>query len=261
MPDDKEKNETKEDDKKEFEITDFQEEKKYNEFIAYMEKTSKINQKVSLQVRRHWLRLLWNGFRTILRLLFISAFFWMISMFLSYIITVMLWWILGSVLSPERILPVTSSTITFVTYCIATSKKLWNSRKSVKLKILEVIDKKIDQKLEEASRKFNEDNPHLTSGFGEFQSIDKAVFMKIMFPVMLSYHMNASTAKSLPENVIGYYSEQMNSFKIKYETLLNLIGLFGNGFSNLDQPELNINTMFKNIIHYFVRRCTLLFFF
>ena len=48
--------------------------------------------------------------------------------------------------------------------------------------------------------------------------------MKIMFTVMLSYHMNASTAKSLPENVIGY-SEQMNSFKIKYETLLNLIGL------------------------------------
>ena len=144
-PDDKEKNETKEDDKKEFEITDFQEEKKYNEFIAYMEKTSKINQKVSLQVRRHWMRILWNGFSNNSPLTFYSAF-WMMSMFLSYIITVMLWWILGSVLS-RKILPVTSSTITFVTYCIATSKKLWNSRKSVKLKILEVIDKKIDQKL------------------------------------------------------------------------------------------------------------------
>ena len=71
-----------------------------------------------------------------------SFYFWGIALILSALNVVGLWWMLGSVLTPERMLPLATSTGTLGLYIIAKIRELNGLRKEVTSIARKLIEQK-----------------------------------------------------------------------------------------------------------------------
>jgi hypothetical protein len=88
-------------------------------------------------------RRIWHIFRNSWRKLFVSFYFWGIALILSALNVVGLWWMLGSVLTPERMLPLATSTGTLGLYIIAKIRQLNGLRKEVTSNTRKLIQQKL----------------------------------------------------------------------------------------------------------------------
>ena len=93
--------------------------------------------------KRSTCRRIWHIFRNSWRKLFVSFYFWGIALILTTLNVVGLWWMLGSVLTPERMLPLATSTVTLGLYIVAKIRQLNGLRKEITSNTRKLIQQKL----------------------------------------------------------------------------------------------------------------------
>ena len=113
----------------------------YNSLDDFLTKSESFQ--VQVCTKRNTCRRVWHIFRNSWRKLFVSFYFWGIALILSALNVVGLWWMLGSVLTPERMLPLATSTGTLGLYIIAKIRELNGLRKEVSSNTRKLIQQKL----------------------------------------------------------------------------------------------------------------------
>ena len=177
---------------------------------------------------------MFNCCRATVRWFFLIVFFLFVSLLLTYFTVIALWWILGSVLNSERVLPLASSTVTFFTYVLARAKTLLSIRRLFVKELKMIV---LEQLLEKKLRSDTSNSKHVADAGAEQNNAKFLVSQRRYEAKLQELFMRMTSSPRAPHKITQRDFEKIFQLIGLQLTKTRLMQIFSRGRPDLQDGE------------------------